>query len=504
MASMHSFDHSFDDKQVMFTLAMVSYRGLEIPGSGTLHDIWLRHGMQQGLDTLAPVRGDWEIVWGPATYSAPFGLFDDSAAYVARHRSKRSRYVIAVRGTNAFSLFDWVFGDLWTGWTQRWAYGDPARDSGAALSLSTALGLEGLLNMKGTRPLPGLLGSVERVVSRDVVRPLERGAREWLQPLTTTLQGLRAQLGGPLLGDLRSLGEQFVSGPERELEAQIQGIRELQNLASWRRTRRRINDFVRGDSGEVPGALFALLESASWLSGELHFGESLLSFLSDAAKQSKQRGKDPFEVFVTGHSKGGALAPALALLLAETQGKAYVSRRMRWNPAGHAHVHCYGYAGPTPGNRAFANRVDRVLQDRMFRIANTNDVVPHAWAVSTPGQADELTLQQVPTLYDDVVRQGPLGRTLLQEICDRVSEDVGHLGYAHPGSPAGEFQGKLDDKSTSFPAQVLHQHVNGYIEGLGLAETFSMMDLFGGSLGGSQASAAMTSRRERPTAVPSP
>jgi hypothetical protein len=39
------------------------------------------------------------------------------------------------------------------------------------------------------------------------------------------------------------------------------------------------------------------------------------------------------------------------------------------------------FAGPTPGNSAFAKRMMREFEGTHRRVVNTNDVVTHAWQV---------------------------------------------------------------------------------------------------------------------------
>ena len=62
---------SLEDEQEMLCLALLAYRGfadvnLPIPHAERL---WL--DVVRGLETLAPVRHRWELVWGPVSYRAP-------------------------------------------------------------------------------------------------------------------------------------------------------------------------------------------------------------------------------------------------------------------------------------------------------------------------------------------------------------------------------------------------------------------------------------------------
>ena len=167
----------FTQEQVMFTLAMISYRGFQYLGEGRFSDERLRDAVDDALERLEPVKEQWELVWGPATYRAPFTLFADSAMYVVRNRKKPSRYVVAIRGTNPLSLFDWVFGDLLTGKVTPWRYGNSAAAPKAAISLSTSLGLSILQNLRSSPPSRGLLADIWRLVDRNLVDPLSEIAR---------------------------------------------------------------------------------------------------------------------------------------------------------------------------------------------------------------------------------------------------------------------------------------------------------------------------------------
>src|SRR6185295_13525433 len=121
--------------QEMLILAGLTYRGSLDPDVAKLtsliantanltderHDRVLAQGVKSGLDTLAPVQGKWELMWGPASSRAD-GHFDSSAMYVVRHSIDRHRYVVAVRGTNPVSLPDWLFGDLNVATTVLWPF----------------------------------------------------------------------------------------------------------------------------------------------------------------------------------------------------------------------------------------------------------------------------------------------------------------------------------------------------------------------------------------------
>src|SRR5215813_8180692 len=150
----------------MLTLAALSYRGFQDVLGGRLHEGIVTAALLDGLTTLAPVRDEWDLVWGPATGRERGQLVDSSAMYVVRDRRAPSRYVVAIRGTNPISLSDWLLGDLWVGETVDWPFA-PASDP-AAISKSTALGLAALQAMRARTPDPPSATDVAAIVARTV------------------------------------------------------------------------------------------------------------------------------------------------------------------------------------------------------------------------------------------------------------------------------------------------------------------------------------------------
>lgn len=135
---------------------------------------------------------------------------------------------------------------------------------------------------------------------------------------------------------------------------------------------------------EAPGAKIALgtavglgiLQSMKPSSEVPGGGSTLVDFLATVTKR-------PVEIAVVGHSLGGALAPTVALWLADTQG--FLSH---WDPHRNATLSALPTAGPTAGNGAFAAYSGKKLGARLTPFYNTLDVVPHAWQASM--------LQEIP------------------------------------------------------------------------------------------------------------
>jgi hypothetical protein len=149
----------------------------------------------------------------------------------------------------------------------------------------------------------------------------------------------------------------------------------------------------------------------------------------------------PLDVTVTGHSKGGALAATVALWLAE-----------EWAGRHGARIACQAFAAPTPGNAAFAERIDRVLGDAHHHLRNRHDVVTLAW------QADELA--RIPDLYAP-------RRAVLAPLIPLIISRVAGLHYRHARAGMTTFAGALDP-ARPFVAEFIHQHLDAYLAEFGL------------------------------------
>jgi hypothetical protein len=464
---------AFNDPQVMFTLAMLSYLGTQNLNTGPLNGILLRTALDEALDRVEPVRGDWEVAWGPVTYSAPFTVFADSAAFVVRNRRQPARLAVVIRGTNPLSAFDWVCGDLWTDRVVPWRSGERLSAPGAAISLSSALGLSILQNMRWLE-LPDF--GLEEVIGglrRGVLEPAERVARRLLAPVRWAAAGVLARARGGLLRDLATIRAER-DALARDLGARLRFYARARRSPPAVRARQHVDRSLAGAVGNAEVDLLRLMEGVQRAEARLHPGQGLLGFLESEARRAEAQGVGPLEVFVTGHSKGGALAPLAAQWLCETRR----TSRGGWNRELDAAIHCYAFAGPTPGNLAFARLYDRTLGPRGHRISNRNDLVPHAWAVPSPHLEPHLDLLQVPDLYRNAVDLSPKAHQLLHDLVVRIADEVRPLEYAHTSEGVHVFEGKIDGRTDDFFAHVLNQHTMAYIRELGLEGDLDFTDMF--------------------------
>ncbi len=394
------------DTTTLLTLASLTYRGFFLVAPPKTKAVLLDRTLRDGLARYA---SSWDLVWGPATSHLATEAFDSCAMYAVRAKKDPPRLVIAVRGTNPIALGDWIFGDFDVSRTVAWPF-DPAA---GCVSMSTALGLRDLLKLAWLPPADSLFDDL-----------IPRGLVAQLLKLPTWLDGLvrpddivvrvRRRIEGVLTAALAR------GAVEAKLAAMVDRI-----------------------CARHVGAADVDID---WKGPTKHGIVELLA---------KETSKVPLDIVVTGHSKGGALAPALAVWLSDTQA--------RWDQSKGSTIRYHAFAGPTPGDAAFATHATTRLGRGSYRTVNTNDLVTHAW------DSDDMTA--LATLYD-----GRLSHLapLLEQVNDglRAAKCV----YGHIGLPTEPFAGPTDLKSRELGMEIIHQHLDAYLEeaklGIGALDLF--------------------------------
>jgi hypothetical protein len=419
--------------QTTLTLAGLAYRGFQDVLPGEPHDSIVRSALLAGLegpDALAPVRDQWRLVWGPVTSRMPLGAFDSSAMFVVQSVAEPHRHVVAVRGTNPVASADWLFGDFWVATTVPW----PGASDGAAVSASTALGLAALQQMRSRSG--SLVAEVAERTRRRIgglIDDLVQGGRASVARLGQAQARTRASLEKQV--------EQVVNFWETSLPERIAVLTNLRSEAEH--------------LSLTPDDLCPRWDTDTPFDG----GTTLLTFLRRAAA----RATVPLDVTVTGHSKGGALAPVVALWLAESRAGHGRPDAQCWDSEGNATVRSVAFAAPTPGNTAFAARLDATLANAV-RITNDNDAVTRAWAASD--------ISLIPALYGERSDE-------LKEVVAVLAHSVTALGYAHPTRGVTSFSGDLDDRRL-LPVELVHQHMDAYLVHAGLFPTIDALTFFVG------------------------
>jgi hypothetical protein len=152
---------------------------------------------------------------------------------------------------------------------------------------------------------------------------------------------------------------------------------------------------------------------------------------------------NPVNVYTTGHSLGGALAPTLTLALENL--------RLLWDLSGNATFFPFAFAGPTPGDAAFAAYFNQKFPQGLQRVWNALDVVPHAW--------DTPHLQELPSLYGQPI----------QFVTDAVNDlvnGIGSIGYTPLNSQGPTFTGQQQNPNITtieaYLEEAKYQHTTAY------------------------------------------
>ena len=389
------------DDKTMLALAALTYRGFGLQSEAGVDRVlrpWLPMLEAEGL-------GKWELVWGPATFRTPTSLFDDAMMYMARQArpaGQPARYAIAIRGTNPVSMFDWVFGDFWVRLPVDWT---PAGNAPAQISASTALGMAIIQHLAAEVPpsAAGTLDSIANALSH-AVADISKSIPE-MDP-NQLLNHPESLPDNKLIERIKAFTDRAGNDLRKEVFSRLST--RFGNLKALQEKTDRL-------------ALNGLLQNITGTQGR---GETLLQFLNRAVGTN-------VSIAVTGHSKGGALAVATALWLAEN-----------WAPSHKADIDCFPIAGPTAGNAGFAQRYNARLAQRTRRIVNPRDIVPQAWVPEK--------LKSVAAFYPE-----------LSSVVSFVNNDVTPLGHTHVG---GEL---VEVSSNKVPGplaqQLIHHHLDAYL-----------------------------------------
>ncbi|MGE5583621.1 MAG: lipase family protein [Bacillota bacterium] len=167
-------------------------------------------------------------------------------------------------------------------------------------------------------------------------------------------------------------------------------------------------------------------------------GITIGAFLQNQVK----RATTPVTIYFTGHSLGGAMAPALALYLHD-----------HW-PAGQAKPlwKVYGFAGPTAGNGPFASHSNRFLGADCKIYQNPFDVATHVW--------DLRSMEKLPSLYAPLKMPNILLK-ILQKIAIPAIKDKNYtqLEVKQPEIPSRIIINQFID---DYLPEMIYQHLLPY------------------------------------------
>jgi Lipase (class 3) len=138
-------------RQIMLSFAYLAYCGELITTPNPQQTIlgYINKGMPQ-IPPLAAPNDIWAVVWGPAVYTVPGGLYQDNLMFVAQNQIDTTQFAIAIRGTNGIAKLDWLLEDFDVLQQMNWPPGAATPNpAGAMMSESTSIDLQILLAMQG-------------------------------------------------------------------------------------------------------------------------------------------------------------------------------------------------------------------------------------------------------------------------------------------------------------------------------------------------------------------
>ncbi|HEX7185818.1 MAG TPA: hypothetical protein VF756_28595 [Thermoanaerobaculia bacterium] len=155
-------------RQEMSALAFIAYLGESLQGSDDEVERQLFPCLTRELAKQPLTRDKWTLAWGPAVYKFALADLDDNMMYVVRDAANPAHLAIAVRGTNAKAILDWLIEDFEVHKQAAWPYGNPPRR--AKIAKGTSDGLRILQTMvAASGPAPNqtlsdfLAGETERL-----------------------------------------------------------------------------------------------------------------------------------------------------------------------------------------------------------------------------------------------------------------------------------------------------------------------------------------------------
>jgi hypothetical protein len=184
--------------------------------------------------------------------------------------------------------------------------------------------------------------------------------------------------------------------------------------------------------------------------------QTLATFLGSVSNRTSAT------LIFTGHSLGGALAPALAVALFNSQGGALA--KSGWQPS---NVYVLPTAGPSVGDQGFVNLFKATIssssQGFNTLIWNSLDVVPHAWAPQT------FSAQTLDNLYASYkLPATSCIQTVVSKVTALPPAQNPYLQLPNTSFP-GTFQTPtvpFQDQTCAYLAQLLYQHIYAYFEQL--------------------------------------
>lgn len=104
-------------QRINLSFAYLAYSGEQIEGKTSLEEKEILALINKTMPKISVLcnesqQTDWDIVWGPAVYTFPLTFLQDNMMFVVKQRSQPDNYVVAIRGTNGMSIWNWLEEDF--------------------------------------------------------------------------------------------------------------------------------------------------------------------------------------------------------------------------------------------------------------------------------------------------------------------------------------------------------------------------------------------------------
>jgi hypothetical protein len=220
------------------------------------------------------------------------------------------------------------------------------------------------------------------------------------------------------------------------------------------------SDVLVANEGQMVLNILSALTANSYVNGVSSGSQvTLVQYLTN---QMSNAAAGSCTLITGGHSMGGAIAPLLALWLADTQAT--------WDPnKAVSNFSSWPSAGPAIGTVGFQNYYQSRIPDS-YRIYNTLDVVPRAWNVAD--------MNSITTLYSPSIGTSDC----VDFLVERCVKKVGTINYEQTGMTDQPLTGTINSSvitwyyppGVNFGIQLGYQHVDAYFDLLGLDGTANL------------------------------